>query len=521
MSKKRKTILNILLKSMLAATESHWLVKGISTFVAELADNWDELQDEVLEIAQEDIYVEIRKHAHQLQINGNIKQQLAELNKELPSISRSVQIDLGQLLENIIEAFEQINVIYDKVNKIYSTTIGELISLDVFEDQYWDDFINEKSFENLNTALGNEGQVHLKNTLVGRDTELEEFDSFLNDKYKTVLYHPGVPGSGKSRLLIAYARRAEACGWPVFFVPFHANVDIINWLKILYSNNEKKLAGVEGVLLLWDDWQGNHEDTFKKFLTLHKNHSLYRFKIKRIITTWPHFQTFIDREIGGESYYAINQLTMLQKNDIEALLSNILPQNNEYSKTNHIEELKAQAKGNPLELLLGLDLIFCGKDFDSFPKESNIVTARYNRLINQIDQNNLETFRRLAIIRSASLQQINGEKIEDSIPSFTKELKILTQQGYIRFDGKIKCFEIHLDSLRQYIFYNSLTSKESDPLWLADPIQNIVESIKPFLPAWLPNIWLLGVSTLNKNNEKVLLEELKDSLLKFIGEKLQ
>ncbi len=477
------------------------VLMGVATTIADIADRFRKLpkeQRDLLETATADdiahallqIDLGARHSAYAAAGVDRIESAIADLNEAHAKATDETKTFLRLLADGLGSVPGRLDELRAQNQRIYAALTSGFVSLESFKEHYWTNAI--ASIPLLNLKDDDRRVDLLKRSCVGREDELSNMADFMSDLNGRLLYRYGNPGCGKSRLLIEFAERAERAGWTVAFVDGRGDFNLHAALDNLRGQPHRGM-----ILLIWDDWQQQHVEQFKDFLKLHESPTYYQgdVTIKRMVTTWPQYQPAVMREMGDAVGFDHSQLAPLAADnpDFQSLLVDLVGDAIE-NAAQMIRELMARTGGHPQVALLGVDRLLAGDSIDQLLDGSSIIRQSLGglvrRLLDEFDRAHLEAFRTLALIMRITNANFVVLGIAKQRPDFLRQLQRLADAGHVaRSDG---AFVHHQDLMRQFVVKAGFDAE--GPLALDDPIEEIVDADRPFLPGWL--VPINGIITL-------------------------
>ncbi len=351
-----------------------------------------------------------------------------------------------------------------------------LLSPDEFRTAYWTKRRADPGLEVL--WLDPDRSELLTSVLAGRDTELDEFSAFLAAPTPWVTFFKGFPGTGKSRLLLEFARRATGSGYQVYFV----SPDVHDLKAALLSRRMD-----DPVVLLWDDYQGQKPEALKTFLDL-QTLSLHGPVVKRVITSWPSHNVLGEK--AKDPLYATRELhPVVPESALAAYSAQLLPELSNGAAL----KLVRRAEGHPEAVLQAVALLLNGeaKSVDQLPP--NLLATAHDNLIERIKRppNGITP---QAVTLALKVLALVGE-IDYSRPTHAAAL---TQAGVtdeaIGYMDEIglaahvgEKYALTLDGFRSHVVRRCL-DRQAARVLSGDPDQ-LAALAGPLLPVWFDAIW--------------------------------
>ena len=351
-----------------------------------------------------------------------------------------------------------------------------LLSPDEFRTAYW---TKRRADPGLEVLWQDPDRSELLTTvLAGRDTELDEFSAFLAAPTPWVTFFKGFPGTGKSRLLLEFARCATDSGYQVYFVS--PNVHDLK-AALLFRR-------IEGpVILLWDDYQGREPDALKTFLEL-QTLSPRGPIVKRVITSWPSHNVLGEK--ATDPLYATRELhPVVPESALATYAAQLLPGlSNEDAIT-----LVRRTEGHPEAVLQAVALLLNGKakSVDQLP--SNLLAVAHDTLIWRIKQppRGLTqeavalALKVLALVgkidygRSAHTAALAQSGVTDEAIGHLDDIGLAAHVG--------ETYALSLDGFRGHIVRRCLDGR--DVKFLSGDPDRLATLAGPLLPVWFDDVW--------------------------------
>jgi len=325
----------------------------------------------------------------------------------------------------------------------------------------------------------------LTNSLVGRASEVAEFDAFLRERSQWVQFWKGWPGTGKSRLMIELAQWATAAGYRVFFV----SPDVHDLKAALL-----RIKSPEPLVLLWDDYQGENPEALRVFLELQSPPANPAGPVvKRAITSWPTHNVLGEKNRLPHLYSERELRAIVPNDDLVNYCIGLLPS---LSRAEAARLVKV-AESHPEAVLRGIQLVLEGRSVDNLPP--NLLEASYDdvikRLVARRGFEEIASIRRtlvaMALVGRVDLGSVEQQRAFDAAVGSETALGMLADARTITSDGQ-QVWSLNLDSFRSHVLRRSLDSSRPDVLF-GSPTK-LAELARPLLPEWFDAIW--GICTL-------------------------
>ncbi|MCH8150570.1 MAG: ATP-binding protein [Planctomycetes bacterium] len=190
-------------------------------------------------------------------IQGDVAQVLVQLSemddgigKEIASLPQTLREELG---------FTHLHERIDRIHEILTRGLSNPLRA---WQRYWRKMRGGIPWQHIETHP--DAAYTVMTSFIGREAEMDLFEGFLTDDLE-ILHVYGEMGSGKSRWLHECAAVAERARWLVKFVENSGGaMDLQAAVQALREDPE--VVKSAGLLLIWDDWQGEHADQARYFL---------------------------------------------------------------------------------------------------------------------------------------------------------------------------------------------------------------------------------------------------------------
>ena len=317
----------------------------------------------------------------------------------------------------------------------------------------------------------------LTEKVVGRVDELDEFESFLDHQARWVIFWKGLPGAGKTRLMIEIARRATLAEYRVFFV----SPDVHD-LKLAFS----LVRSTEPVLLIWDDYQGKKPDALRTFLNLQTLPNDPKGPIvKRVVTAWPTVNVLGEK--ARDPLYIERDISDISPQDLADYARQLVPTLTAYEAAEVVRISKLQ----PEALLRSVVSVLGGAEVRNIPP--NPLERAYNDLVLRLKQGRgIQDWRELtnallalALVGTVDLGEEDQRKALGEAQVTIEALGCLLDSGTIsRSQQK---YSLERDPLRAHLVRRALSHERANVL--SGTPEGLVKFCEPMLGQWFDSIW--------------------------------
>ncbi len=396
---------------------------------------------------------------------------LAAEHKELSDYLRAAHHDLATRLDDIQEL------------------IGHgLLSPEEFRLHYWRNRRNDPGLELL-WQDPDRAQI-LTTEIVGRAAEVAEFGRFLDPANRSVRvrFWKGYPGTGKSRLMIEFARHATEAGCRVFFVD-PAVHDLMAALK--------RIRPGPPVVLLWDDYKGDKSEELRTFLDLDAPPcDRLGPTVKRVITGWPSHNV-LGEKARDARYVEAELRPIVPSDELVGYTSRLLSSVAVRQRTEVAQTIVEGTESQPEAVLRAVRLVIEGKpvgqiDFVNLLENEYDDLIRY-RLLAERNQEDCDGVRKALVVMSllGSVDLGDGEQRSALEAAGVKEhcLGVLADKRTVSRNGGV--YSISLDTFRRHVVRRAMDYRR--PEVISGSPEGLARLAAPLLLGWFDTIWRICV----------------------------
>ena len=376
-----------------------------------------------------------------------------------------------------------------KLGEIVELIGHGLLSPEEFRRAYWNKRRNDPGLQSL-WSEPDRAEALMRN-VVGRTAEMADFDVFLTTSSRWVEFWKGWPGTGKSRLMIAFAEHATRVGYRVFFVSSAVHDLTAALLRV---------KGDEPILLCWDDYQGENPEALRAFLALQWPPANPHGRIvKRVITAWPSHNVLGER--AHDDLYVQRDLRPLVGSaglvaHTRILLAGLGPA--------AAAQLVRHAQGQPEAVLRAAAFLLERQAVDRLPLDQlvdrlpiNLLESAYDNLIRRVAAGRHVVEQRavkraligIALVGSVDLGNDHHRAALHEAEIADEALGALLEIGLLGRDDQR--YSIDLDAFRGHVLRRASEASRIDVL--SGSPDELASLAQPLLMEWFDAIWRISV----------------------------
>jgi hypothetical protein len=401
---------------------------------------------------------------------GNIEARLAAKLDELVRWNGAIALDQSSCLSAWLKSVH--HQLASKLDQMSEMVGHGLLSPEEFRLAYWTKRRQDPGLDQLWQDVSR-AEI-LTEKIVGRAAEVADFETFLKSPAPWVQFWKGWPGTGKSRLMIEFAKRATAAGYRVFFVSPDVHDLKAALLRIRFT---------EPVVLLWDDYQGENPDALRVFINLQNPLGA---GVKRVITSWP-THNVLGEKVGDPLYAERELQAIVPSQELVSYARQLFPQLSQFRAQRVVDVAESQ----PEAVLRAILLLLQGTAIDHLPP--NLLAAAYDNLIQRLlkdrDLNERAAVKKalvaMALVGSVDLGSEKHRVAFDDAGISDDALGILIEAGTVARDEQVH--SISLDGFRSHIVRRSLDHRRADVL--SGTPKELATLAQALLAEWFRAIW--------------------------------